>query len=1547
MNLLLRVTLPLAVAFVVVWGLLDNLGRLHHAELAEYEVGARALDQNHAALSFFIGQGIHYGAGCASNPEQCEEAALKYYLKARSTIAYLRDTAVEPQLLVKFDYPGMLNDLGLILANRGDMELAIKVYREALDIRPRLLSALSNLAGLLVATGNFAQAEDAYISAIEVLSKFPEDSSPFTASVISFNYGSLLQRLKRVPEAHALWEQAVRLEPNSSFLAQGNQAYVQCLQEHGKDSELKNLPRNRELDGFLLRETTSISDLPSFKAFESAAAKARLAGDLVSYFTLRLNQAGTLIPSLPPSTTRALVLRQAYLVFLAEIEQEAFDLYSRGLLRAGSALKSPLDVVGCGSLGYSFVYQGFADLLLRRRQAEVLYSMSSKMLAYNAPFLSSAITNQPTPRLKVGFLSAFWYHHSVGLLLQRIITGLSRHHRDTLDVHLVLLGLPESQFDHVTRALLDGLSSPSNALFLPFSTLQQAQNAIAALRLDVLVYSEIGMDSTTFALSFARLARRTVVFWGHAVSSGVAPPPTMTGGGDRGGPDYFVSSELFENGNSIAAQSRYSERLVLMPSLTVTFVKPPELLELGNELDNMRAVFGLMPVRREYPDPRLRRSLLQRGFLNSFYQNHSLPSPWSDGSAPLHLYSIPQTLYKLHPDADELWLSVLLADPSGILVLIGRQNGPLVLGNCGEKVAQELLPTWGAVVLGRFRAALEIAGASNLGEDLLQRVVFLPSLTSRQFITFLALSDVVLDPFPLGGGRSSFEAFSVPVPIVLLYPRTSILQLTYGMYSAMGFEVGTTPQSECGGGGVPLRCCVCHSPTAFVQEAVALASNTTYGGAVRREIQARSSVLFDEAASGALDDWVEMLHRITATSRPEPVAVEWDEGKDGNDGLWDPGWSSEAGNNSASQLLPLPFPSARQLGFVRDEWLELVKRPAHRTPLRLRKVGLHKPDPAIAAASAAGRQCYERFTLPPPIHSTEQGRVPIPPLDALQLLFLCSMSAGSAARAHWPPRASLHPVIEGQILVGWSRCWAEDGEGGGACIGLKKFDDLSLALKVADIGSQCKAASQTGSAGPAGAVAEAETNPDGSIAVRLSLASLCAALALPGPVSSLSLSLSHEDKVWLAGSDLFAVESLRKAAAFMEEEGSPMAVRMRERAKRAWLLEVQSASATATGFGGGTQGLEGFDVFQPSSQDKALDWRSDLSSKADAGMDAGLEDGITLVITTSKRLSIFARTSTALVRALPCLAFAEPSKANTNNLAGGEPTTARICRAFARGVLVVDDRSSPEDRAAMLSLQPHWQFVWLNATEDHVNGHARSLNTALASVTSRFLLYLEDDWLSLGGEVAGGTGTGTESVWGLSAALSAALDILSPSKGQAPADAGPGRRGRCRERVAQVLLNSQVSRSCALGLANCDITSLSEGGWPRHSSWGLCNEDGTEQGTEPGEVVGGGWWYLLHEFGFLDATRDFSYWPGLSFNPALWDLQFIRARLGELLLAQPASSGTTGLFADWDRHFEQRFSVSGFAAGLSMAFLPSATFAHVGNDESAYVLNDQRRRHDK
>jgi hypothetical protein len=48
-----------------------------------------------------------------------------------------------------------------------------------------------------------------------------------------------------------------------------------------------------------------------------------------------------------------------------------------------------------------------------------------------------------------------------------------------------------------------------------------------------------------------------------------------------------------------------------------------------------------------------------------------------------------------------------------------------------------------------------------MGSELMRRVVLVRRLSFTDFQGLCQLATVVLDPFPVGGGRSSFEIFAV------------------------------------------------------------------------------------------------------------------------------------------------------------------------------------------------------------------------------------------------------------------------------------------------------------------------------------------------------------------------------------------------------------------------------------------------------------------------------------------------------------------------------------------------------------------------------------------------------------------------------------------------------------------------------------------------------------------------------------------------------------------------------------------------------------------
>ena len=153
-----------------------------------------------------------------------------------------------------------------------------------------------------------------------------------------------------------------------------------------------------------------------------------------------------------------------------------------------------------------------------------------------------------------------------------------------------------------TSAAID--RSADRAIRLP-GRLGAARQRIAAETLDVLFYPDIGMESMTYLLAFARLAPVQCVTWGHPVTTGI---PTM---------DYFLSSAALEPDGS---EAHYTERLHRLSRLPAYFYPP---VAPAGTLTS--AALGI--------------------------------------EAGARLYLCAQSLFKLHPDYDAILGEILRRDP--------------------------------------------------------------------------------------------------------------------------------------------------------------------------------------------------------------------------------------------------------------------------------------------------------------------------------------------------------------------------------------------------------------------------------------------------------------------------------------------------------------------------------------------------------------------------------------------------------------------------------------------------------------------------------------------------------------------------------------------------------------------------------------------------------------------------------------------------------------------------------------------------------------------
>jgi predicted O-linked N-acetylglucosamine transferase (SPINDLY family) len=194
--------------------------------------------------------------------------------------------------------------------------------------------------------------------------------------------------------------------------------------------------------------------------------------------------------------------------------------------------------------------------------------------------------------------------------------------------------------------------------------------------------------------------------------------------------------------------------------------------------------------------------------LGTYYMRPKLSGPPRSreffGIAPdCHLYICPQTLFKFHPYMDAMLVGIFERDPEAIIVLLeGR------------------VPNWTARLKKRFVRTLGTHAT---------RMRFLPPQPNADFLQLMSLADVMLDPFPFGGGNTSYEAFALGTPIVTWPNEFARGRITLAQYRKMGWDD-----------------CVVTSCEDYVDLAVRLAIDRDYNESIRAKIWGSNHVLYED-----------------------------------------------------------------------------------------------------------------------------------------------------------------------------------------------------------------------------------------------------------------------------------------------------------------------------------------------------------------------------------------------------------------------------------------------------------------------------------------------------------------------------------------------------------------------------------------------------------------------------------------------------------------------------------------------------------------------------
>lgn len=482
-----------------------------------------------------------------------------------------------------------LNNMGAALFDNGHQDEGMVCYERALQIKPDYPDSLANLANGLTQRGRLAEAEALCRRAIQVKPEY---------ALAHNNLGSALKEQSRLVEAAASLQEAIRLQPDmpdafnnlgAVYLEQTQlEPAVQCFEE-----------AVRLRPNFAIAHGNLATALGKLGLVDRAQEHYRTSMQIKPSVTVRLLSA-TLLPPVYSSQEELLARRE----WLIDQVRE---------LRADGVQVDPSKQMA--SNAFYLTYQGFNN-------RDVMCDLAG--LIRTPPEIIDPRTHGASARggkIKVGFLSRFLKNHTMGELMAGLIAYLSR---DKFSVVVISVGTQDDEIGRLIQQQADEYLEISGHL-------PTARNAIADLNLDVLFYTDIGMEPITYTLAFSRLAPVQCTTWGHPETTG---SPAI---------DYFISSELFETD---AGDEHYSEQLVRLKTIPAYCFKP-----LLPERPRTRADFG-------FP-------------------------------ADAHLYACPQTLFKFHPQFDPLLAGILRRDPRGLL-LIPEGTHPFWRQTLADRIARAM-----------------------------------------------------------------------------------------------------------------------------------------------------------------------------------------------------------------------------------------------------------------------------------------------------------------------------------------------------------------------------------------------------------------------------------------------------------------------------------------------------------------------------------------------------------------------------------------------------------------------------------------------------------------------------------------------------------------------------------------------------------------------------------------------------------------------------------------------------------------------------------------
>ena len=398
-------------------------------------------------------------------------------------------------LRIRPDYVDALNNHAVALRRIGANAGAIQSYQQALVFAPDRADIYYNLGNVMRDCGKTPEAISLFEKAVDLLALAGPKANRILYSASHNNVGQVYADISNHAKAIFHFEQAIALNPDNGETYHN---FANVLHDQGKQSAC-------------------------LASYDKALALKPL------YPEARLARAIACIPVLFDHESEIDPSRTEITKELNALERW-FDADRLALGHQAVGVSQPFFL--------AYQERNNRDILAHYGRICVRLMEEWQKSRQPIPPLS-----QPSPRIRVGFVSSHFHDHSVWNALTK---GWLRHlDRQLIETHVFYFG---HRIDAETQWAMANTTSFQNIS----NDLETSVRAIESKNLDILIYPEIGMAPTALKLASLRLVPIQMTSWGHPETSGL---PTM---------DYYLSAEDFEPPE---ADRYYTEKLVRLPHL--------------------------------------------------------------------------------------------------------------------------------------------------------------------------------------------------------------------------------------------------------------------------------------------------------------------------------------------------------------------------------------------------------------------------------------------------------------------------------------------------------------------------------------------------------------------------------------------------------------------------------------------------------------------------------------------------------------------------------------------------------------------------------------------------------------------------------------------------------------------------------------------------------------------------------------------------------------------------------------------------------------------